>query len=56
MGRKFATPPALNQSFIDCEPTKRIFAEQTTNPLWCMINNKVTARRMVKKQTIGRLM
>lgn len=47
MGRKFASPPALNQSFIDCQPTKRIFAEQTTNPLWCMVNNRVTARRMV---------
>lgn len=56
MGRKFATTPALNQTFTDCVPTKRIFAEQTTNPLWCMINNKVTARRMVKSTSIGRLM
>lgn len=56
MGRKFETPPALNSDFIKCNPTKRIFAEQTQTPLWCMINNRVSARRMVKKQSIGRLM
>lgn len=56
MARKFETPPALNSSFIECDPTKRIFAEQTQDPLWCMINNRVSARRMVKNNNIGRLM
>ena len=56
MGRKFETPPALNEEFIKCVPTKRIHAEQTKNTLWCMINNKVVARRMVNKVAIGRIM
>lgn len=56
LGRKFESAPALNQSFIECSPSKRIFAEQTQNSLWVMVNNKVSARRMVKSTTIGRLM
>jgi hypothetical protein len=57
LGRKFATDPALNESFIKCDPSVRIFSDQTdSHKLWCMINNKVVARRMVKKTSIGRLM
>ena len=56
LGRKFESAPSLNEDFIRCNPTKRIFAEQNQNGLWCMINNKTIARRMVKKQSIGRLM
>lgn len=56
LGRKFESTPALNPDFIRCNPSKRIFAEQTQNSLWCMINNKVVSRRLVKKQSIGRLM
>lgn len=56
LARKFETQPALNEDFIKCNPSKRIFADQTSHPLWCMINNKVVARRMVKKVSVGRLM
>ena len=56
MARKFESEPALNESFIKCEPTKRIYAEQTQHPLWCMINNSVVARRMVKKTSVGKLL
>jgi hypothetical protein len=56
LGRKFDTTPALNSDFIECNPTKRIFAEQTQDSLLCMINNKVVARRLVKKVSVGRLL
>lgn len=55
LGRKFASAPTLNQSFIDCDPTKRIFAEQTQNSLWCMLSHNVKARRLVGNATIGRI-
>lgn len=56
LARDFQDAPNLNEEFINCEPTKRIFAEQTTHPLWCMVNNSVVARRMVKKVSIGKLL
>jgi hypothetical protein len=56
LGRKFDSMPGLNETFIGCVPSKRIFAEQSKHSLWCMINNKVVARRMVKKVSVGRLM
>lgn len=55
MARLFAARPALNASFVNCDATKRIHAEQTQHALWCMINNSVHARRMVGKRTIGRI-
>lgn len=56
LARKFDQAPGLNSTFISCDPSKRIFAEQTKHSLWCMINNKCVARRMVKNVSVGRLM
>ncbi len=56
LARKFATKPALNSDFVTCNPSKRIFASQNTHSLWCMINNKVIARRICKKVSVGRLL
>jgi hypothetical protein len=58
LARKWTdTPPNLNEDFVKCEPSKRIFATQTNDTLWCMINNNTIARRMVKKtNNVGRLM
>lgn len=55
MGRKFASTPVLNQSFIECDPTKRIFAEQTQHSCWMMLNHSIQARRLVGNNTIGRV-
>lgn len=56
LGRDFSTgDPALNSAFITCEPTKRVFAEQTQNSLWCMFSHHIQARRMVGNRTIGRI-
>lgn len=47
MGRIFATPPSLNQAFIEADPTKRIFAvtSPTDDELYCHVYNKVSATR-----------
>jgi len=56
LGRDFAAPPALNRSFIECDPAKRIFAEQTTHSLWCMVSNNIQARRLVRSGSNSRVM
>jgi hypothetical protein len=56
LARMFATEPALNQDFIECEPSKRIHAVQTEDVLWCMVNHSVQARRMVRNVAIGRIL
>lgn len=48
--------PALNESFIKCNPTKRIHAVQTNHVLWCMINHKISARRLVSKSSASRIL
>lgn len=55
LGRQFAARPVLNQSFTDCNPGKRIHAEQTKNQLWVMVNNQVRARRMVTRSSASRI-
>lgn len=45
LGRKFATDPALNQTFIECDPSDRIFAVQNQEHLYAIINHKVLAKR-----------
>lgn len=55
LARSFASPPALNSSFITCVPSKRVHAEQTQNSLWGMFSHSIQARRMVGRKTIGRI-
>ena len=45
LGRKFDTPPALNQTFIECVPSDRIFAVQGEEHIYAIINHKVLAKR-----------
>ncbi|QIR82368.1 major capsid protein [Chicken microvirus mg7_20] len=51
MARIFANRPALNQDFITCMPTDRIFqvGEQNSDQVYCMIKNSVVARRIISK-------
>lgn len=49
MARLFSEAPALNQSFVECDPTKRVFADQTNHSLWCMVHHNIRARRLVKR-------
>jgi len=55
LARQFETAPALNASFIDCNPSKRIFNEQTQHSLWIMCQHKLMARRLVSRNASGRI-
>ncbi|UDN67901.1 major capsid protein [robinz microvirus RP_178] len=50
MARDLTGPIALNEEFVTCVPTKRVLNVQTTDALWCMVNNHVVARRMVSRE------
>lgn len=45
MGRIFATQPALNATFVESDPTTRIFASSADDVLWVQIYNSIKARR-----------
>lgn len=48
MARTFASQPTLNASFVQSNPTNRIFADQTgDDTLYCMVSHSIQARRMV---------
>lgn len=56
MARIFADAPALNETFIECNPTKRIFSEQTQHSLWMLVQHKMVARRLVARNAKPRVM
>lgn len=41
--------PALNETFIKSNPTKRVFAVNSTDCLWIMARHSIQARRMVAR-------
>lgn len=45
MGRIFGSQPALNASFVQSNPTDRIFATTSDDTLWVQIYHNVKARR-----------
>ena len=49
MARTFASAPALNNAFVECLPTKRIFASAVNNTLYVMANHSIQARRLVSQ-------
>lgn len=53
MGRVFASDVALNQTFIEANPTKRVFADQNDHSLHVMTNHSIQARRMVNRSGAG---
>lgn len=55
MARIFASEPSLNQSFTDCDPSKRNFASQSTDTLWIMANHSIQARRLVDAASQNRI-
>jgi hypothetical protein len=58
LGRDFGSDPALNASFLECNPTDRVYADTsgTTDKLWCMVNNKVAVRSMLRKGGTNRIL
>jgi hypothetical protein len=55
LARIFSTRPALNESFIECDPTKRGFQDQTVDAMQIQAYNHIAARRVVTPQRIGRI-
>ncbi len=51
LGRIFSTEPNLNSTFVECDPTKRIFAvdDPDTDVLYCHVLNKIKAIRPMPK-------
>jgi hypothetical protein len=48
-GRNFGSDPALNGSFIECNPNQNPFAQSATDNILGMFKHKIAARRLVKK-------
>jgi hypothetical protein len=51
LGRKFDEQPSLGTTFVECEPTKRIFAVEDPegDSLYCHVLNKIKAVRPMPK-------
>ncbi len=49
LAREFTQTPQLNSSFLECNPTERIFADSNTDTFQLKVNHQVTARRLVSK-------
>lgn len=49
------TDPVLNDTFVTCNPSKRIFNEQTQDSLWCMAHNKVMVHRNISSRARNEL-
>lgn len=54
LGRTFATDPALNETFVTCDPTKRVFNEQTQHSMWMRVRNNISALRPVMSRATTR--
>lgn len=56
LGRKFTSDPALNGTFVRCNPDDRIFAAgSTNNTVYAMVNNNLVARRPVSRNPGSKL-
>lgn len=49
MARTFATPPVLNESFITCTPTDRVYADKNMPELLINARHEISARRLVRR-------
>lgn len=55
LGRSLGAAPTLNQTFIECTPSKRVHADTSGDTLYCMVNHSIQARRLVKRAPTARL-
>lgn len=56
LGRMFASEPALNESFVECDPSKRIFNVQSDDTLWVAVQHDMVARRLVSRNATPRVL
>lgn len=55
MARDFVSAPTLNASFIEADPTTRVYASTSSNQIYAMCMHSIQARRMVTKVGSSRL-
>lgn len=51
LGRDFSSAPALNESFINCVPTDRVYADTATPEIYANVSHNLTAIRGVSKRS-----
>jgi len=56
LGREFVSAPALNETFTDCNPSKRIFNVQTNHGLWIAVQHNLVMRRLVARNASSRIL
>lgn len=56
LARDFASPPALNQAFVECTPSKRIFNVQQEDVLWMFIQHRARALRRISSDPTPRIL
>jgi hypothetical protein len=58
LGRDLESNVTLNEAFITCDPSRRIFQieDETLDTLWIMANNHIVARRLVPKRANPRIL
>lgn len=56
LGREFQTAPVLNASFVECDPSKRIYNVQTQHGLWIAVQHNLVARRLVRTGNSSRIL
>lgn len=55
LAREFSGDIALNQSFTDCVPTKRCFADTTAHVCLGMMSHSIQARRMMSANPVPKI-
>lgn len=54
MARIFGSSPALNSSFVTCDPTTRIFPIENVDHMYILAKHSIQARRLLQKVGISR--
>lgn len=51
LGRRFANPPLLNKDFVECNPTRDIFAvtDPSVHTIWAHVFHNIKAQRRMQK-------
>lgn len=50
LGTDLTAAPALNETFVESNPSNRVFASMTTPQLYCMINHSIQGTRLVSRR------
>lgn len=58
LARDLASEPVLNASFIECDPSDRIYADtsNTNDKLWCTVRNRVAVRSLLRPGISAKVM